>query len=551
MEGVIKEGTIGAVLFKSNIINEQDIVAALKEQQNSGCRFGEALVKLGIVTQEDIDWGIANQLNIPYVRLKKEQIDRDAVALVPKEIARRYNLLPILRAGDELHLVMADPLNKGAVEEVERLTGLQVTVSIALMRELRDMLDYFHGPELDRQSLGFVSDVFPSEVSARIDADLTGSRLIDYLLLFIRQNGLSSISLQPLADRVRIMTRRAGVSHPIGQISITYYPDLLMKLRRLSKMGGSAESAGKGTLAFRYKGENLLFQLLLLRGMGGELATIKPQPSVSFPSTIDELVPDSHLRHQLTDIISARSGILLVLVDDEHERARLLDLIVQTLPGEGRNTLLLGEHLGYGKKQFSRIPCHDTSLEQSASIISAALEHEPDILIIEELGNSRAFSAAGRGALHGTLIVAGVPYHDIPTTLKHLLNFSHHHYFPRNELLGIIRVSGVMTLCQHCRQPYTPTESEKKSLKIATSLPVFSHSAGCDECSHSGYAGKRYLVEFLHMDRALHEQFDQQKDAAAIMAGLREKGHQGIADQALKLLEEGAISASEYLLVLS
>ena len=103
MESLVKKGTVGEVLYNSKIIPEDDIRLALEEQRVSGCRFGEALVKLGIVDQEDIDWALSNQLDIPYVRLNKETIDQSAVKLVPGNLARRHNLIPVIIAGDELH----------------------------------------------------------------------------------------------------------------------------------------------------------------------------------------------------------------------------------------------------------------------------------------------------------------------------------------------------------------------------------------------------------------------------------------------------------------
>jgi len=123
MESLVKKGALGSVLFNSRIITEEDIRAALEEQSVSGCRFGEALVKLGIVTQEDIDWALSNQLDIPYVRLSEKTIDRSATALVPADLARRFNLIPIIRTGDELHIALADPLDRDAVEAVEKATG--------------------------------------------------------------------------------------------------------------------------------------------------------------------------------------------------------------------------------------------------------------------------------------------------------------------------------------------------------------------------------------------------------------------------------------------
>jgi hypothetical protein len=84
-----KKGSLGAILSACNIITEQDITAALEEQGRTGARLGEALISLGIVTQEDIDWALSNQLDLPYIRLKEDMIDPEAVRLVPAATAHQ------------------------------------------------------------------------------------------------------------------------------------------------------------------------------------------------------------------------------------------------------------------------------------------------------------------------------------------------------------------------------------------------------------------------------------------------------------------------------
>ena len=118
-------------------------------------------MKLGVVTQEDIDWALSNQLNIPYVRLKKEGIDLAAVERVPATLARRFNLMPLFLAGDELSIAIADPLNKEAITAVASTSGCQVTVSVAFIREIREMQELFYGREETPASFGFTSLQFP------------------------------------------------------------------------------------------------------------------------------------------------------------------------------------------------------------------------------------------------------------------------------------------------------------------------------------------------------------------------------------------------------
>ncbi|HXE96800.1 MAG TPA: hypothetical protein VN642_10365, partial [Dongiaceae bacterium] len=140
-----KKGALGEILSACHIITEDDLTAALEEQGRSGARLGEALITLGIVTQEDIDWALSNQLDLPYIRLKADMIDPDVVQLVPAATARKFNLIPLIKAGSELSIAISDPLNKAAIAAVEQVSGCQVNISVALIREIREMIDACYG----------------------------------------------------------------------------------------------------------------------------------------------------------------------------------------------------------------------------------------------------------------------------------------------------------------------------------------------------------------------------------------------------------------------
>ena len=180
----IKKGSMGAILSACNIIDEDDITAAMEEQRRSGARFGEALINLGIVTQEDIDWALSNQLDIPYIRLKVDMIDPDAVRLVQAATARKFNLIPLIKAGNELSIAIADPLNRAAIEAVEQQTGCQVNISVALVREIREMIAACYGSN-ENEQLGFESSAFSEKALEAINGDVSGAKLLDYLLVLV------------------------------------------------------------------------------------------------------------------------------------------------------------------------------------------------------------------------------------------------------------------------------------------------------------------------------------------------------------------------------
>ena len=257
----MKKASMGAILSACNIIDENDIAAAMEEQKRSGVRFGEALINLGIVTQEDIDWALSNQLDIPYIRLKVDMIDPDAVRLVKAATARKFNLIPLIKAGNELSIAISDPLNREAIEAIEQQTGCQVNISVALVREIREMIAACYGSN-ENEQMGFESRAFSEKSLEVINSDVSGTRLLDYLLIFILQNRLSSLSLQPMGKFVTVSGRRSGISRPIGTLADTYFQDLTNKI--LNSIGTSVEyrSNSSGQLTFNYRSRPINFKVI-------------------------------------------------------------------------------------------------------------------------------------------------------------------------------------------------------------------------------------------------------------------------------------------------
>ncbi len=265
------------------------------------------MITLGIVTQEDIDWALSNQLDLPYIRLKADMIDPEAVRLVPAATARKFNLIPLIKAGGELSIAISDPLNKAAIAAVEQLSGCQVNISVALIREIREMIDVCYGSG-GQDHLGFDSNAFSEKVLETINGDLSGSKLLDYLLIFMVQNRLSSLSLQPMGETVMVSGRRSGVSRPVGSLAGTYYPDITLKIRKsIGSTASEAPNSG-GLLTFSYRSHPITFQIATMVGYGGEYITIRPHLSASVPHRLADLHLPAPARSRFYPAVTQATG---------------------------------------------------------------------------------------------------------------------------------------------------------------------------------------------------------------------------------------------------
>ncbi|HOP41400.1 MAG TPA: ATPase, T2SS/T4P/T4SS family [Geobacteraceae bacterium] len=541
MDNLVKKGALGSILCSSGIITEDDIRRALEEQHASGCRFGEALVKLGIVMQEDIDWALSNQLDIPYVRLSDKIIDRSATQLIPAQLARKYNLIPIIRTGDELHIALADPLNKAAVASVEEATGCTVTVSIPIIRELREMLDIFYGPEPGDRTFGFTSTSFSEEILVKINADRSGARLLEYLVLFFIQNGITSISLLPGGGIVRVSGRRGSIFREIGRFPANSYPELAATIRKITRINGSREIAARGEFVFRYRETDVILQASMVRAAEGECITLRMQPDPFFPSGLADLGLTPETVEKFRALGSPGSGMILVASWNRADRGRFLDLFLQEMDTTGRNIILIGDELGKGTISYPRIPLPPESPEQLETAVAALLDHSPDVLVFNDASDSRSFLTAWRAALRGCLVVVGISRSGLDGTIDQLIHERRANRSLASGIRGIVTFTSVYTLCPSCRKTDHETDHHMKR-----PAATYFHAPGCPECRYSGFGEKKYLVDVLPFDADLQKVLAMAGESADVISCLESRGHRGIAGDLAEMFSNGELSPEEY-----
>ncbi|MHB8058671.1 MAG: GspE/PulE family protein [Desulfuromonadaceae bacterium] len=540
-----KKGSMGAILSACNIITEGDITAALEEQERSGARFGEALITLGIVTQEDIDWALSNQLDLPYIRLKADMIDPEAIRLVPAAIARKYNLIPLIKAGGELNIAISDPLNSAAIAAVEQLSGCVVNISVALIREIREMIDACYGSG-GQEQLGFTSASFSEKALEAINSDLSGAKLLEYLLVFMLQNRLSSLSLQPMGETVVVSGRRSGVSHPVGSLAGTYYPDITRRIRKSCGSAAGSKPDSGCLLTFSYRSQPVTFQVASMTGYGGEYFTIRPNLSAGVPKQLSALHLPAGQEAEFIRLSRRQQGITFFASRNTVERDRFIDLMLEEIDTAGKNVIILGDGPGETSTRFPRVVLPRDERERAAAIMNV-LDHDPDILVIEDATEVLPFTAACRAAMRGKLVLAGLEIRGTRNVLRQLLLYQQQSCFLPIFVNGLISFKGIQLLCPECRTVYTPPAEELAAMNLTERPPEFFRTSGCNACGHSGFRSRKFLVDVLAFNDDFLRVFEQSGAMTSLEDLLVTVGYQGLSQEGLKLLMAGEVSPEEYI----
>ena len=541
----VREGTLGAVLYNSKIISEDDITAALDEQHRSGVRFGEALVRLGIVTQEDIDWALSNQLEIPYIRLKHEMIDPDAISLLPAQLCRTHHLIPLIKAGNELSVAIADPLNKEAVAAAEQACGCNINLSVALFREISDMIDLCYGLPTDER-LGFSSDLFSPEQLQAINTDCSGQNLLDHLLVYSLQNQLVSCSFMPMEHEVQVAGRSGLKTIQLGTLDCSHYQGVSSLIRTAAALPVSSEQTTSGTISFRHHNRDINFQVLIMRGTSGDYLTIKRLVSTQIPHSLAELQLSPHQKQQFTNLGRLHQGLVVFGSRSLQERCRFMDLMLEELDTSSRSVLVLGNEPGRMNKSFPRIPLPAADSDRG-HLIMDALEHTVDVLVIEDCTLLEAFTAASRAAMRGKLVLAGMHIRGTANLCDHLIRYRRMNAFLTPFLGGLVSLKGIQLLCPLCRTPYELPQQELFSLHLQPPPASFFTASGCSQCGFTGISERIFLTDIICFDRELQDRFEEASDGQAFLALLAGRGYQGISVEGEALIRAGAVSPEEYI----
>ena len=136
---------LGELLNKAILISQDQLKEALRVQKETGGKLGETLIKLGFVSDEDITECLSQQFGVPSINLQHFEIDGSVIKLIPGDVARKYNILPVNKTGATITIAMADPTNVFAMDDIKFMTGYNVEPVVASELGIKASIDNYYG----------------------------------------------------------------------------------------------------------------------------------------------------------------------------------------------------------------------------------------------------------------------------------------------------------------------------------------------------------------------------------------------------------------------
>lgn len=537
---------LGEILIENNLITGEQLKQALSKQKELGLKLGGVLIKLGVVTQDDINWVLHKQFNIPQISLTKDMVDLELIALIPEELYDANFILPLSKSGNELTIVVADPTNFEMLRNLEKLTGFNLNVCIAevsIIKQIKDDITLVLSDEKQRSKtqLEMVSEPIPQPMILKLLEDSTGNIFFDFVFKIIDDKNLDSLSIIPFEKHILIYFHFYGKHFKKFELPINFYSILISKAKSLISL--QADLVFNHPYPFEYTVSNVLkkFKITFFKtafGTSVKIFNIKK---------IDKLISlnkQGFSREQLELIYSSiflEHGIYFIL---GKEPSISYDV----------NFSLLGEIASFSKKiaifdnnnlidveGMINLPDDfdpETDTDLPMSIINTI---NPDLIYFFELITDRHLAQAIKLAYSGKIIIANYRDRSIFRFLQHLLTLGLDPYIVKNSVKFVIHHEKVEELCPKCKRPFNPNMdyvSLFQNMKIEETK--FFRKVGCPECNGFGYTNLMDIYEVFKIDNFIRTNMENLEVFTNKIKELKSQGYVGAKEKIMTLIASGS-----------
>ena len=544
---------LGDILISAKKITPHQLNEALAKQKILGKKIGEVLVDIGMVTEVDIIEAIVTQTGIQYVDLTETTPNKAALQLISQNLCEKHTLVPIDVTTTSVKVVMADPLNIFAIDDVAIATGLQVETFIATKKEITKFIKVVY----TREEVSKAAEQLSKETQAKgttfnieeLD-DIKNApvvKMVDFLFRNSVEMRASDIHIEPYEKEIRIRYRIDGDLQLVNTLGIESLAPLVTRIKILAGLNIAERRVPQDGRIITQVGENDVdLRVSILPIVHGEKIVIRILNRSSYSVGRDRLGMSQQNLEKLERITSNPHGIVLVTGPTGSGKSTTLYTVLSELNDEQVNIVTVEDPVEYTLDGINQVNVNQKAGLSFASGLRSILRQDPDIVMIGEIRDEETAQIAVRAAITGHLVLSTLHTNDAPSTITRLVDMGVAPYLVASSLVGVIAQRLVKKVCPYCQETYEASLKEKAFLKEPLEQSLLLHKgSGCGQCNQTGYLGRTGVYEIMEITREHRDLMHQSNDANLMNDIAIKHGMQSLGESCKELVLSGVTTVDE------
>ena len=546
---------LGQSLLSKGIISRDQLNIALTEQRRAKAPLGKILVSLGFVTEATIRDTLSESLGQVSIDLSSTIIDSNALTFIPKDVARRFQVLPVDydTVTKTLLIAVADPSNVVASDQIRALVRDDVRIEQVLAREsdisigieqhygfdlsIDGILNEIETGEIDYQSLASNFEEYSQPVV----------RLIDALLYDAVKRNSSDIHFEPEQGFLRIRYRIDGVLRQIRSLHKNYWSAMVVRLKVISGMNIAETRAPQdGRMSLSLSGRPIDFRVSAQPTTHGENIVLRILDRQRGIVGLDELGLREQELKTLRIMMARPEGIILVTGPTGSGKTTTLYSILNHVSNEGVNVMTLEDPVEYPMAMIRQTSINEVAKLDFASGIRSMMRQDPDVILVGEVRDKDTAEMAFRAAMTGHQVYSTLHTNSAIGAIPRLLDLGVLPDIMAGNIIGVVAQRLVRKLCANCKVPDDLDDVARKLLGVDSTFnkTVYRH-VGCVQCDNQGYKGRMAIMELFKFDSVIDDLMTQRASSRELREAARKTGYRTLAEDAISRVIDGHTSLDE------
>jgi type IV pilus assembly protein PilB len=542
---------IGDLLLEAGVITEEQLTHAL-ENKSRDEKLGDFLIKENVLTEQQLIEVLEFQLGIPHISLNQIPIDPELLQLVPAELAKRAQLIPIRREKNKLFIAMADPMDYFAIEEVRMATGCQIETTIAAKDDLyRTITKYYDLQESMEAALSDVQANTQDSQQEITDEDSPIVRLVNQIIANGVAQRASDIHFDPQETEFRVRYRVDGVLRT--ERSLPKHMQNMMTAR-VKIMGNLNITENRipqdGRIKINVNFRPVDIRLSTLPTVYGEKIVMRILDLSNAPNDIGQIGFSAENEEVFSKIINRPNGIVLITGPTGSGKSSTLYAALSELNGEDVNIITVEDPVEYQMTGINQIQVKEEVGLTFAAGLRSILRQDPDIVMIGEIRDLETAQIAIRASLTGHLVLSTLHTNSAVESISRLKDMGIEPFLISSSLVGAMAQRLVRKICRDCSKEVPATDREKEIFaENGMNVTTVHRGRGCAACSNTGYRGRMAIHEILPIDRELKELILSQVSGNMLRDYMKQKGYNTLLQDGLLKVLSGITTTEEVLRV--
>ncbi len=521
---------LGEILYRNKLVDKEGLVKALKKAKAENKRLGEALVSLGMLTEDQVMQALAQQFGMEYIDLDKVQISASTMKLIPEELVRKHYVLPLGKEDGRLKIIISDPLDLDMLDLLRFRLNAELECCLAspakirthilhTMDEVRSSIDATTD-ELRAQGHNLEAEIRKAE-AAQTDDEGPIVRLVNLMIDEAVRMRASDIHIEPMSDRVRVRYRVDGVCSERDNIPKTMQAPVIARIKIMSGMDiGERRLPQDGRIKRTVDSKDIDFRVSCLPAYHGESTVLRILRPDSVNIGIQAIGFEAEDYERFTQIIRRPNGIFLVTGPTGSGKTTTLYSALQELNRPNRKIITAEDPVEYNITGINQCQVRTEIDLTFDKILRSMLRQAPNIILIGEIRDGLVAEIAIQAALTGHLVFSTLHTNDAPSAITRLIDMGVKPFLVASSIQAIMAQRLVRVLCKECKA--IDDNPDPHYLRLLSIRPedlkdhAIYKSVGCSRCNNTGFRGRIAVFEMMEMTTHVRELAFSRATASAL-----------------------------------